>query len=312
MKKISIILIIFSILFIYFYFNIKKEKTIDNNTLAIVNNDKITIKEFKKKLNEIKLNYISKEKLKAKKIRENILNRLIIEKLIIQEAKNKNIQVSKQNLDRYIKNIKQNYSKKEFKKILFNKFKTEEEWTNEIKKKILIEKTLSNIVTKKINIDEKELLKYYNNYYKDKKKPKTIILAQIFTPSKEKIKLAKKEIEEGNNFENIVKKYSKGPEATKDGLVGEIQKGEGPEVFDFAFNLEEGKTSEVLESNHGYHILKVLKINESKNYSFQEAKKHILNEIIYNKEKLIYESWLKRKIKNSKIIKNKKALEYIG
>ena len=80
--------------------------------------------------------------------------------------------------------------------------------------------------------------------------------------NKKQINKAKELLENGETFENVAKKYSE-DENTKEksGDLGFIVKGYMPKEFeDIAFTIQKATLSDIIETEEGYHILKVLEV----------------------------------------------------
>ena len=113
-------------------------------------------------------------------------------------------------------------------------------------------------------------------------------------------------------FTDVAIKYSQSPEASQGGYLGDISKNTSIDVFDIAFKMEEHEISEIIQSDYGYHIIKLIEFIPANVISFINAKPFIFNEIINQKEKIIYEKWLENKLKNSKILINNALLESVN
>jgi foldase protein PrsA len=304
MKR-KILIPLFLISIVYLLYQHFKKPELNDETIAIVDKTPISAKEFQERLNTIKSDYLSNEVFEVNSFKEILFRRMVVESIILSEAKEKSIEVSEEELERYIKTIKQNYlSEEDFKKVLLKQFKIETEWKNKLKNKLLIEKTLSKITIDKIKISEKEVIDRYENHYKSKLQEPKALIYQIFTYDKETIEKAKIELEKGYEFEKVAKKYSHSPEKEFGGKIGWFSKGEALEIFDTAFELNKGDTTGIIQSDYGYHILKIFdKFNEL-TPNFDTIKPYIVNELVYEKENELYESWLKEKLKNVIIVKN--------
>ncbi len=80
--------------------------------------------------------------------------------------------------------------------------------------------------------------------------------------NKKQINKAKELLENGETFESVAKKYSE-DENTKEksGDLGFIVKGYMPKEFeDIAFTIQKATLSDIIETDEGYHILKVLEV----------------------------------------------------
>ncbi|MCH8860559.1 MAG: peptidyl-prolyl cis-trans isomerase [Thaumarchaeota archaeon] len=92
-------------------------------------------------------------------------------------------------------------------------------------------------------------------------------------------------LEDGDDFGELAAEKSIDPSAkTNKGDLGFFQRGQMVPAFeDVAFSLEEGKISDPVKSDFGYHIIKVQEKEEEKILSFDELKKDIRNVLMEQK-----------------------------
>jgi peptidyl-prolyl cis-trans isomerase D len=86
-----------------------------------------------------------------------------------------------------------------------------------------------------------------------------------------------KQAQKGAKFEDLAKKYSEDP-GTKDkgGDLGWLTQGQTvPEFEKTAFGLEKGKISDLVKTQYGFHIIKVLDKETAHTKSFEEVKDSI-------------------------------------
>jgi len=88
-----------------------------------------------------------------------------------------------------------------------------------------------------------------------------------------------KQINEGADFAALAKTHSQGPSAPRGGDLNFFQRGRMVPAFDkAAFELEVGKVSGIVATQHGFHIIKVTDRKEASTTSFEEAKDAIIAE----------------------------------
>ena len=64
-------------------------------------------------------------------------------------------------------------------------------------------------------------------------------------------------LKDGSTFEDLAKNFSKCPSGKKGGALGEFGKGMMVKSFeDAAFGLEVGKTSDIVKTQFGFHLIK--------------------------------------------------------
>ena len=107
-------------------------------------------------------------------------------------------------------------------------------------------------------------------------------VAEVRKKAEDVLKQAQKS---GAKFEDLAKKYSEDP-STKDkgGDLGWI--GQGQTVAEFektAFSLEKGKISDVIKTQYGFHIIKVLDKETAHTKPFEEVKDSIRTPLLLTK-----------------------------
>ena len=81
--------------------------------------------------------------------------------------------------------------------------------------------------------------------------------------AKDLIDKAYADLQAGSKFEDVVAKFSNGPEREEGGKAPPIQYGAVNEVFDqVCWSLKEGDTSEPFKTDTGWHIIKVIKFKQ--------------------------------------------------
>ena len=91
-----------------------------------------------------------------------------------------------------------------------------------------------------------------------------------------------KQVKKGANFEELAKKYSEDP-GTKDkgGDLGWIVQGQTvPEFEKVAFSLPKGSISDLVKTQYGFHIIKIIDKETMHTKSFEEVKDSILTPML--------------------------------
>lgn len=191
----------------------------------------------------MRVDFSTDEGKKRLKIKEKmVLNKMIEDRIIEKEAKKRGIVLTKemvsQEVDRKMKEYgSENYLKENMARLYGWTIADFEEYI--VKPEIYREKLFENI--KKSEPSNKK--------------------------AKEKILEAQKDLENKIGFEEVAKKYSEGESAKDGGSLGWFSADQMlPEIALTAFSLEKGRTSDIIESTIGYHIIK---INDTKNENGQ-------------------------------------------
>lgn len=118
----------------------------------------------------------------------------------------------------------------------------------------------------------------------------------------EKIKGIKRELDQGADFEELVKKKSDGPGAANGGDLGFFTKGQMVPEFDkAAFSLPVGGISDVIETKFGYHILRVEEKRAAQKLRYDDIKMDLANYLYQKRGQERYEEFVAELRKKSDV-----------
>jgi len=216
---------------------------------------------------------------KVKEIRKEILDRMIDAKVIVNEARKRQMVVTKQELDTAINDALQDVktrigSDAKFKEELKKQGLTEDQlvakYRDELEGQLLAMKLVEKDVRSKVKVTDEDVANFYKERKGDlPKKPPEVTLAQIVIlaeadsavdkMAKDKALQVLKAVREGQSFESLATQYSDDPSAQNGGDLGVIKKGDFEEDFEkAALALEPGQVSEPVKSKFGYHLIKLV------------------------------------------------------
>ena len=167
----------------------------------------------------------------------------------------------------------------------------------EIEKSILAKKYFEK-KAKKLNINEREIKKYYKKNKERYKEPEGVHVKHIliYIPKDadkaaekkalEKAKQIRAQILKGAKFEELAKIYSDDAGSKKKGGdLGIIKKGQTiPEFEKVIFKLKPGEISRPIRSSYGYHIVKVEEKIPEKILPFEEVKDLVKRDYLQTKQ----------------------------
>ncbi len=243
-----------------------------------------------------------------------IIDTIVSETLVAQDAKKAGITVTDKELNAKLDEIKQQIMKNSGlteaqldKKIQESRKITLKQFMNSIKKdpsfrdSLLLSKVLHKKYPKGFNITDAEIKAYYDkNLKKEFTVPETVRASHILidtrkaktaeakAAAKRKAeKILKEAQQKGADFAALAKKYSDGPSKTNGGDLGYFPR-HNAMVEPFAaaaFKLKPGQICDKLvETQFGYHIIKVTGKKPGRVIPFSEAKAKIKTELINKKE----------------------------
>ncbi|UCG50311.1 MAG: peptidyl-prolyl cis-trans isomerase [Phycisphaerales bacterium] len=176
------------------------------------------------------------------------------------------------------------------------------EFREQLGRQLTYEKLLEPQWAGKIDFNDQDAKKYYDENLKRYTSPEQVRASHILItpdksdpntdPNQAKAKaLAKtrdllKQINEGADFAELAKANSKDPgSASRGGDLDYFPRGKMVAPFDkAAFELEVGKISDIVETNYGYHIIKVTDHKEAGVTPFEEVSDGIIEELTQRKK----------------------------
>jgi len=257
----------------------------DKKAVAIVNGQNITLENYQKLLylnkssmesyygSDIWSKKMEDGKTYSDTLKEMVLQTMIGSEVIYQQAeKDKVIPTDKQVQDQinsFNESTKNNSEYQEqLKKMGINEDFLKFQFTRD-----LANTNLQKKFEEDTKISETEMKKYYEDnkksFYTDSVTASHILLKTQDSEGKElsaeKKKEAKKKAQEalakvksGEDFAKVAKKYSQDSSASNGGELGTFGRGQMVSEFEkAAFNMKKGEISDIVETEYGYHIIKV-------------------------------------------------------
>ncbi len=119
-------------------------------------------------------------------------------------------------------------------------------------------------------------------------------------------KEVKKKLDEGEDFAELAKEYSKDESnAESGGELGFFGKGKMVKEFeDKAFSMKVDEISDPVKTEHGYHIIKVTDKKDAKKAKLADHKEEIKDTLFEQKLQTEYQTWLNEKKEDYKIKKS--------
>jgi peptidyl-prolyl cis-trans isomerase C len=184
------------------------------------------------------------------------------------------------------------------------RFKTEEEFKTALKSDNLDEKGLNTLIKKGLTVDsyiqtvlaptvkvsDEAAKKFYEDNPKYFEMPEQIQASHILVKtekgdSEDKVKAARAKAEGilaklkgGADFAELAKTNSDCPSSAQGGDLGPFMRGQMVKPFeDAAFALKKGEMSDIVQTDFGFHVIKVTEKKESAKASFEDSKKQIVD-----------------------------------
>lgn len=261
---------------------------------------------------------------KLDQIKSAVVENIINSEALLHQASVEGITVDPVKAKENYEQFKKQFPNEEaFRELLKAQDMTEDEVKKEFERSSVLRALLEKNIFSKITVTPEEMRKYYDQNKAEFERKESAhashILARITASAdpkaneeskanaKKKIEEAEKKLKGGADFAKLATEMSEDPgSAPKGGDLGFFTKGQMVPVFEkTAFELEAGKISPIVESEFGFHIIKVWEKKPAGMIPFEEAGKAIegkLKSQTANAKTKEYLAELRAKLKVKKLI----------
>ena len=236
-----------------------------------------------------------------------LLDRVILFKLLSTEAKVRGITVTPQEVTERIGQIKQQFpSEAEFQKELTKRHTTMAQLEDEQRRDLLHAKTIEAEVAPRLAVTQQELDAFYTGNPDQFKEQESVRASHIlFGVAKDAAPAAKaatkteaegvlKRAKSGEDFAALAKQYSKDPgSAAVGGDLNYFPKGQMVPAFDAAaFSLKTGEISGLIETEFGFHIIKLTDKRAGRTVPLAELKDRLEGFLKQRKQQELVQQYL--------------------
>ena len=244
-------------------------------------------------------------------MRKRVIDQLVIEEILAQKEKQNQISASETELaDEINKRVaEQNLTLDEFKALLKAYGTNFSDYQQNMCKVLMFEKLMeAEFAQKVVKPTDEQAKAFYDENIQQFSEPEKIHAKHILirpedsndpnqgkAAAKAKAQELLEKIKAGANFEELAKQYSVCPSAKDGGDLGMQPKGTFvPEFEKAAFALKPGQVSDVVQTNFGYHIIKLVEHVDANTTSFSRAKEQILQFLTDKQKKQIVTDYIQK------------------
>ncbi|MDY0091363.1 MAG: peptidylprolyl isomerase [Candidatus Vecturithrix sp.] len=227
-------------------------------------------------------------------VQKNILDQLVLQHLLLQEAAKVGIAVTDEVVNQRYEAFKAQRPDV-----------PEEQVKPFIKNELMIQQMIEQEIVSKITVSDEEMQQYYEEKKAQFKEPEQIqashILVQVAPDASQEDKDAAKakidailvQLNEGKDFGELAKEHSDCPSKEQGGDLGFFARGMMVKSFeDVAFGLDEGGISDIVETQFGYHIIKLTGKKAERDVPFDEVKDQLKQGLFQQKRNTEITSWI--------------------
>lgn len=290
----------------------------DTKKVAVVNGAVITRtaydEELKRYEKQMAMSGKAPDAAQLDSVKQKVLDGLVDRELLKQEAQKQGIKVDDHEVEEQIAGLKKRFpSEAEFNKALSAMNLTEAQLKTQYKQDMMIKQLIDRQIASKVTVSDADTKAFYDANPDLFKAPESVRASHILitvepnaseadkAKARETITGIQKRLQKGEDFAAVAKETSQCPSSAKGGDLDYFARGQMVGPFEeAAFKLKPGETSGIVETQFGYHLIKVTDKKDAGVMSYDEIKGKIeqhLKQQKINQEVGQYLAGLKSKAK---------------
>lgn len=293
----------------------------DDQTVGMVNGQPITAKQLDLEISRLRQRTPAGQNpsdMPSPDLREKALDALIERQLLRQQAEKEDIKIDEQRVDEKISAIKKRYpDPKQYDQILANMNITEADLKGHIREGLVLQTLIDRVIVANITISDDQVKQFYDNHpdlFQQQQQVRASHILIKLAPdadeaakkaAMEKVVQVQKRLKDGEDFATVAKELSEGPSAGNGGDLGFFDKGKMVKPFeDAVFTMKVGDVSDTVQTQFGYHIIKVTGEKPARKLPYDEVKADIAGHLKNNQVKTDLDAYIE-KLKGSAQIEKK-------
>ncbi len=249
--------------------------------VAEVDNQKITLSEFKQELQKLPPNL--RQMAADKKVQKEFLDQLATTRLLYDEGVEQGL-------------LKDPAVKRQI-----------EDMTRKIVLSALLQKEIESRIKPPT---EQEIEAYYKAHSDEFRQAKQVHASHILLKDKASADKIEARLKKGEDFATLAKENSSCPSAAQGGDLGFFTRDRMVKEFaDVAFAMKPGEISAPVKTKFGYHIIKVDEVKEASAKPFAQVKASIRNKLLQEEKGRIFKEYVDSIKKKRKFILHPEVLD---
>ncbi|SMC25852.1 peptidyl-prolyl cis-trans isomerase C [Desulfacinum hydrothermale DSM 13146] len=286
---------------------------------AVVNGTAISRDAFDRQMNGVRQSLVQSGRLlndvQLRDVKKRVLEGLIDREVLYQAAAAKGFKGDSKAVEDRLADLRGRFDTQEaYTKALKTMNLTEDILRRELTQNSAIEQFIDKELSKGISVSDAEAEAFYKERHELFERPERVharhILAAVAPDApesekkaaREKIAEAQKRLQKGDDFATVASEMSDCPSREKGGDLGFFGRGQMVKPFEkAAFALKPGQTSDVVETQFGYHLIQVMEKKPAETVPFAKVKETIAEHLKKEKVKKVVEDFVSKTKTQAKI-----------
>lgn len=260
---------------------------VTRDVLARVNGEAIYASDFRRDLSAIRVDDPEGAPIGLADMVQlrNLLKDQVNRRLLLQAAEAKKVALSAAQVEVAYRRMRAGWENEAFEAVLKKRSISVAGLKRELRESLTVQQYLLDYIYARIAITDQEITAYLEENPERLLKPAMVRVLQIVVASREKAKEVAREIRRGLSFEDAAMQHSLSPEGKSGGDLGFFARGTMPVVFERAFTMWPGQVSEILESDYGFHLLKLLEKRPEEELPLMSVRDEVEKELLRKKQR---------------------------
>jgi peptidyl-prolyl cis-trans isomerase C len=250
------------------------------------------------------------------RVEESAFRQLVLKSQLEAYSKEQELGLEEAEIDKQVDEVLSRYGTEEqIKTTLMQAGLTREEIRDDVARGTLMRNAIEHYVSKLPQSTTAEMETYYQEHMEEYAEPERVAASHILlrvTPEldaaskqamREQAEKIREELIAGADFAELAQKHSDCESKTNGGNLGTFARGQVPpqmkEFEEAAFALEPGKISEVVETQFGFHIIRVSVHSQERVKEFDEVGEQLPEQI----ERDAVQAWFEELVRTAKVEK---------
>jgi len=227
-----------------------------------------------------------------KRAGQQVLDQMVTERLIRQAVAAAGVEVPDEAVRAEMDKVKEQLAEGvTLEQALAGAGLTEEEWAEEIR----LELGLRQLLNERVQITEEEMKAFFEQYKDFLGTEEQVRVSHILVDSREEAEEIREMLLAGADFAQVAReKSADAGSAARGGDLGWVSRGQTVKPFeDAAFSSPVGEISPVVETDFGFHVLRVEERQEAREAVYEQSRDVIHSYLLEDKLQQAFQEWLR-------------------
>jgi peptidyl-prolyl cis-trans isomerase C len=222
-------------------------------------------------------------------IRKEVIESMIKREILYQESSKAGIKADQAAVTKELDALKKQFNNEtEFRNELNRRNLSEETLRARLEKNLAVQKYVEQQLATRVTVKNDEMIAYYQNNLNLFRQPLQVRVGHILIQTdpawdasrkqeaRRKTEQILKSLKKGDDFATLARELSDGPTRTNGGDLGYVRMGQlDKQLEPVVFGLQSGEMSDVIETDYGFHLFRVMDKKPETVASFEDVKEII-------------------------------------